>query len=305
MFTACKGAHTSAELAVLKEKYEELTEPGQVFMAKLNDEHQYPVARAMYGQRDELADEDKYDVDVYGREASSTVEAMNQANKPARQVNAKNMFTAISMLFELEQRRFTDLRSIAQARTADLSIAAGKRFQDLALETNNYTVQRTVECNFEAHVTHIGSTKTRTVKLLMPHTLLPAGDIYAPEGLFLRAGCSCGVPRVDSFPCVHIIAVAKEYQVLQPLALCPTWCHTSTWKLQYPDEALLQMPPLNANAVRNMPPDHNLCEATHPPRKAGRPSSKRKKAASEGNKKRRPRTCLKCGMPFHYRQTCP
>ena len=68
-------------------------------------------------------------------------------------------------------------------------------------------------------------------------TIIP---VFDTNGSFFGT-CTCGVPRVDGFPCQHMIAVCKSGCIdgLDESNVMPYWWHTSHWCKQYPQGVLV------------------------------------------------------------------
>ena len=49
--------------------------------------------------------------------------------------------------------------------------------------------------------------------------------------------CTCGVPKVDGIPCLHMVAICKSNRIegLNENNIMPFWYHTSHWRKQYPE----------------------------------------------------------------------
>jgi len=78
------------------------------YVNSLQDEEQFPGARCS---------QDPENVFMYGRTASSSVESMNQANKPARDRTAVDVMQSMKLILDLESRRFDQKKKMAHEWT--------------------------------------------------------------------------------------------------------------------------------------------------------------------------------------------
>ena len=97
--------------------------------------------------------------------------------------------------------------------------------------------------------------------------------------------CDCGVPRVDGFPCQHMIAVCKSGRIegLNESNIMPYWWHTSHWRKQYPRGVSVGSN-FSIEMMKNGERDdrYKLCPAISGPNKTGRPKlDKRRKSLIE------------------------
>ena len=99
--------------------------------------------------------------------------------------------------------------------------------------------------------------------------------------------CTCGVPKVDGIPCVHMIAVVKSNRIegLNESNIMPYWYHTSHWRKQYPEGSNVGAGNITLSILREThrpAKDYKLCPGISGPRKGGRPKKlKRLKSAME------------------------
>ena len=120
--------------------------------------------------------------------------------------------------------------------------------------------------------------------------------------------CTCGVPKVDGIPCMHMVAICKSNRIegLNENNIMPFWCHTSHWRKQYPEDSsvdsthitILQLKE-NYKASKEL----KLCPRFSAPRKGGRPSrNKRHKSSMEiASEKKKAKTGGKTAANLHLR----
>jgi len=96
-----------AQLEACKTKYYPEMHPSAVnYLAKLNDDQQYPAARCAMG--DEIC--------MYNKSASLGVKSMNQANSVARERTAVDVLNAMILHVKLEGARFKFYKQKAWSR---------------------------------------------------------------------------------------------------------------------------------------------------------------------------------------------
>lgn len=83
-----------ASLNYMRDKYQTHLSASQLkYLNAPTDESQYPAARCAMGEN----------IFLYNHEASSGVESMNKANKPARDRAAVDVVNAIILLLQMER----------------------------------------------------------------------------------------------------------------------------------------------------------------------------------------------------------
>ena len=125
------------------------------------------------------------------------------------------------------------------------------------------------------HINRIVSTNVYTC-----HIPMVANDYGSHFGT-----CTCGVPKVDGIPCMHMVAICKSNRIegLNENNIMPFWCHTSHWRKQYPegtsvDSSHITMLQLKENNEASK--ELKLCPGFSAPRKGGRPRSHNKRHKS-------------------------
>lgn len=66
----------------------------------------------------------------------------------------------------------------------------------------------------------------------------------APDEHGSRFGkCSCGVHKMKTVPCVHMIAVVKSSMIpgLSSVNVMPSWCYTSMWREQFGEGTVMHV----------------------------------------------------------------
>ena len=89
--------------------------------------------------------------------------------------------------------------------------------------------------------------------------------------------CTCGVPKRDGLPCVHMVVLAKGGHIDDPgftrLSVMPYWLTTAHWRLQFPENSVSRGN-ITISAIKSKySPDDMICYCPDwsAPKKAGRP----------------------------------
>jgi hypothetical protein len=240
------------------------------FINSIDDHQQFPAARCALHT----------DACMFQRTSSSSVESMNRANSSIRDRTAIDPINSIILLLDLEGKRYNGHRDNAWSCT-DILTPYGKKLLVGAFHNVNFrdfeiamSQQGDMWC---CHINRIVSTNVYTC-----HIPMVANDYGSHFGT-----CTCGVPKVDGIPCMHMVAICKSNRIegLNENNIMPFWCHTSHWRKQYPegtsvDSSHITMLQLKENNEASK--ELKLCPGFSAPRKGGRPShNKRHKSCME------------------------
>ena len=139
-------------------------------------------------------------------EASSSVESMNRANKPARARTAVDAVCSTHLLVKMCSVRYQAKKEEAWKWEDTLTPYAIK-LRDAAFEDINYRHYRiTIEEGEEkwiCRVTRIGKGNSERTCFFMKEL----------EQKSVFGGCSCGLPYTDGVPCHHMVAVVKSSRI--------------------------------------------------------------------------------------------
>lgn len=92
--------------------------------------------------------------------------------------------------------------------------------------------------------------------------------------------CTCGLPSVQYFPCINMLAVAHG-EGFVPRHLVPPELGTAQWRKQYPRDSIVTVPTLAEVKACATPTDRTLRVPFTAPPMRGRPKTKRKRSAME------------------------
>ena len=217
------------------------------------------------------------DICMYQRTASSSVESMNRANQRVRDRTAVDPINSLILLIKLEGARFDKHRENAWGCMDDLTPHSKKLVKDAFQKVNvrDYSIE--IGMDGDTHCCVIN----RLTSANKYTTRIPCTDTY---GSFFGS-CDCGVPRVDGFPCQHMIAVCKSGRIdgLNESNIMPYWWHTSHWRKQYP-RGISVSTNFSMEMMKNGERDdrYKLCPAISGPKKTGHPKlDKRHKSFME------------------------
>ena len=250
------------------------------YVNSLQDEEQFPGARCS---------QDPENVFMYGRTASSSVESMNQANKPARDRTAVDVMQSMKLILDLESRRFDQKKKMAHEWT-DVLTPYGNKLRDeifAAVDFHNYHIAvGEYDDRWTCRVSYSNRTERR------------AWFVKEPVMGSHFGGCTCGKANTEGAPCHHMVAVVKSGRVktLTPINCMPKWWTTEMWRLQYPLN-LHSLCDFSIESIKQSEtPEMTMryCPPYSAPNKAGRPhEGKRKKGILEERKPKRKKGTVK------------
>jgi hypothetical protein len=230
---------------------------------------------------------------------------MNKANHAVRHATAVDCINATILLLKLESNRFAKQQTAAWNHDGYFTPRGQQFLVELAgANTNEYRVS--IEDDFNFHIAKVkmsinNKSPERTVKI--------AKDSINNLSF---GTCSCGVPQVDSVPCIHMTAVVKSGRIngITVEDLMPWWWTTRQWRLQLPQELRVLSNISILTIKETFDPDLKIhyCPDWTAVNKAGRPKKgKRIPSAIEiGGKKRNKKRpyCVWCNKYNHTSDKC-
>jgi hypothetical protein len=243
------------------------------YVNALNDHEQFPGARCSQAEN----------IYMYGRTASSSVESMNQANKPARDRTAVDLMQSMKLIVDLETRRFNEKKEMAHG-WPDTLTPHGNKLRDEIFSKVDFHDYHIVVGDYDdkwvCRVSYLNKIERRTYFVKTP----VMGSHFG--------GCTCGKANTESVPCHHMVAVVKSARVagLTPTNCMPKWYTTEMWRLQYPmDQHSLCDFSIESLKQSELPQTSmRYCPPYSAPNKAGRPKEgKRTKGILEERKPKR------------------
>jgi hypothetical protein len=222
LLTGCKSV---ASLSAAREKYEDKIFPtDHHYLFDIAEEMQFPAARCTQGNS----------VCMYGKSASSGVEAINRANEDICQKTAVDILNATLILLKKESTQYDKQQNLAWNH-AQMSTPKGMELIEKAF--NNVKVQ-----DFKFHLTENKHEHTAIVsKKLTSHREY---NVIIPKSatLWSRFGmCTCGFPKKEGIPCQHMVAVSKLGRIdgLTRIAIMPNWYTAAQWRNQFPKNSYI------------------------------------------------------------------
>ena len=283
-------------LKLAEKHFDQMSEKAVAYLTdSVPYESQFPASRCAMGQN----------VYMYKRSTSSGGESMNNANHAVRHATAVDCINATILLLKLESERFTKQQTAAWTHDGYFTPRGQKMFDEIAAtSTADYRVSIENDEDF-----HIGKVKL-PINNKSPERTVKIPKVNVNNLLF--GTCSCGVPQVDSVPCIHMMAVAKSGRVngLAVEDLMPWWWTTRQWRLQLPKELVVMSTVSMSGLKENFEPDMKLkyCPDWTAGRKAGRPKkgSRIPSAVEIGGKKRNKKRpyCVWCNKYNHTSDKC-
>jgi len=248
---------------------------------EIQDNEQFPGARCH-----QYKDNNIY---MYGRTASSSVEAMNHANKPARDRTAVDVMQSMKLIVDLETGRYNNNKEKAHS-WADFLTPYGIKLRDEIFASVQFHEYHIVVGDYDNEWV----CKVKYQRQQMQHTHFVKNPVMG--SYFGR--CTCGRTETESAPCHHMMAVAKSGRIalLTPSNVMPPWYTTEMWRLQYPlDQVPICDFSMESVKESDMPQTSwRYCPPYVAPNKAGRPKEgKRVKSVLEEKKPKRKRGTAK------------
>lgn len=206
--------------------YRHMSAADKAYLDMVPDIEQYPAARCAMGA----------DVQMYGRSASSGVEAMNAVNRGIRERSCVCLVNATILLMKMEADRFSRMRDSAWAHDGLLTPYGRLLADEIWKEVPNhrdYTIQKAefeLYHEFKVRGNHTGS-QNQTVKVMK--------EVFRGHR---ATSCTCGVPQMTSVPCRHIVAVTKSGKAdgLNMVTAMPFFWSTNWWRKQFPMEETIR-----------------------------------------------------------------
>jgi len=185
--------------------------------------------------------DDRPDIYMYGKTASSGVESMNRANEDARGKNAVDPLNAALVILKKEGTRFirgqSDAHKLSRFLSSILTPKANAIMDDIfaKCDPSIYRMQMTELPEYYKFVMSKKSTAKREYIVHLPKTASVHGSKFG--------SCTCGFSRKEGIPCDHMVAIVKKGAVpnITRVELMPFWYTRAQWQLQYPKDMVYNM----------------------------------------------------------------
>jgi hypothetical protein len=226
---------------------------------------QFPAARCAQGDS----------VCMYGKSASSGVEAMNRGNEDICQKTAVDILNATMILLKKESTRYNKQQNLAWNHAHVLMKLMGEAF-------NNVKVQ-----DFKVHLKENENEHTAIVSKKSTSHREYSVNLPKSTTLGSRFGkCTCGFPKKDGIPCQHMVAIFKLGRIdgLTRAAIMPHWYTTAQWGNRFPKNSYIDTHQTLKSIKANSTQHNDLCYCPNwlGPQKKGHPQKdKRKKSISD------------------------
>jgi hypothetical protein len=263
-----------------RKKYEDKTFPtDHHYLFNIAEEMQFPAARYAQGNS----------VCMYGKSASSGVEAMNRANEDIRQKTAVDILNATLLLLKKESIWYNKQQHLAWNH-AHMLTPKGMKLMEEAF--NNVKVQ-----DFKVNLTENKNEHTAIVS--KKSTSHREYSVNIPKSVTLGSrfgNCTCGFPKKEGIPCQHMVAVSKLGRIdgLTRIAIVPHWYTTAQWRNQFPKNSYINTHQTLKSIKANSTPHDELryCPNWWGPQKKGCPKKDKCKKSiadyvEQSTKKRR------------------
>jgi hypothetical protein len=168
---------------------------------------------------------------MYGKSASSGVEAMNRANKLVGEKTVVDPLNAAILLLQLEGDRFNKWKGIAWGTEMPLTPKGMDLMKDAFKDVNVREYKLNMQQNMGSPTYNILVSKNtngaREFLVTLPKVAL--------KGLHFQT-CPCRVPAKEGIPCKHMVVIVKSSVIagLTRTVIMPHFWSTAHWQDQYP-----------------------------------------------------------------------
>jgi hypothetical protein len=227
MYNLLIGCKSVASLSATTKKYKEKMHPTDChYLFNIAEEMQLPAARCAQGNS----------ICMYGKSASSGVEAMNRANKDICQKTAVDILNATLILLKKESTRYNKQQDLAWNH-AHVFTPKGMELTEEVF--NNVNVQ-----DFEVLLTENKNEHTAIVSKKSSSHREYSVNLPKSATLGSRFGkCTWGFQKKEGIPCQHMVAVSKLGRIdgLTRAAIMPSWYTTAQWCNQFPENSYIDI----------------------------------------------------------------
>jgi hypothetical protein len=244
MYNLLMGCKSVASLSATRKKYEEKMHPtDRHYLFNIAKEMQFPAARCAQGNS----------VCMYGKTASSGVEAMNRANEDIHHRTAVDILNATLILLKKESTRYDKQHNLAWKHTQKLN-PKGMELMEEAFQNVNiqdFKVYLTENDNQYTSIVSKKSTSERKYSKIIPKS----------DTLGSRFGkCTCGFPKKEGIPCQYMMAIQKLGRVdgLTRAAVMLHWYTKAQWYNQFPENTYIGSHPTLQSIKANSTPHDEL-----------------------------------------------
>jgi hypothetical protein len=277
LFIGCKSV---VSLSATRKKYKDMMFPtDRHYLFNITEKMQFPAARCAWGNS----------VCMYGKTASSGVEAINRANEDIHHRTAVDLLNATLILLKKESTRYNKQCNLAWNH-AKILTPKGMVLMEEAFQ--NVNVQ-----DFKVHLTEKDDQHTANVSKKSTNERKYSMIIPKNDTLGSRFGkCTCGFPKKEGIPCRHMVAVSKLGRIdgLTRTAVMPLWYTTAQWRNQFPKNTYIDTNQLLQSIKANSTPHDELryCPNLLGPQKKGHPKKdKCKKSIADHIKESAKKKC--------------
>ena len=175
------------------------------------------------------------DIYMYTLSPSLGSESMNRANMPIRREAAVNAINASLQLLQLENKRYDQFKKEVWGHTQPLTPREMKLMEDIFqdVEVNEYYCDELVMDTYD---------DCDVSRLVMNSTIYTVKIPKVSTNGSRFGTCTCGIPKLDGIPCVHMIFLAKGGHIEDPgftrLSVMPFWLPTNCWRQQFPEDSM-------------------------------------------------------------------
>jgi hypothetical protein len=273
MYNILVKCNSVGALQFLRNKYLQQMKPAHVaYLETVPANQQFPAARC-------AKLDNRPDVYMYGKTASSGVESMNRANDEARGKSAVDPLNAALVILKKEGNRFlrgqSDAHKLSKFSNSILT-PKGKAIMDeifAKCDPSIYRMQMTDLPDYYKFIMSKNSSAKREYIVHLPKTTSVHGSKFG--------SCTCGFSTKEGVPCDHMVAIVKKGAIpnITRVELMPLWYTRAQWQLQYPKDMVYNMDVTWSKIKKSAAPDilMKYCPSWIAAKKKGRPKSNARK----------------------------
>ena len=219
LYTKLSECSNMQEINTETAKYlQQLHKRDRHFLTKIPNEKQYAAARCAMSP----------DVCMYGRSASSGVEAVNRANKIVREKTAIDILNAAILLLKLEGERYHQCKAKAWLREIPFTPRGMEIMKEVFEDVNAGEFRLSITEEETCYNVSVSKNATGSREYIVKLPMVPCNGSHFGT-------CTCGVPAKDGIPCQHMAVIVKSSNIpcLTRSSIMPYLWSTAHWQAQY------------------------------------------------------------------------
>jgi hypothetical protein len=273
MYNILVNCNSVGAIRFIRSKYLGMMKPARVaYLGSLPANQQFPAAPC-------TKLDNRPDIYMYRKTASSGVESMNRANDEVRGKNAVDPLNAALVILKKEGNQFlrgqSDAHKVSGFLNCILTPKGNAIMEDIfaKCDLSIYRMQMTDLPEYHKCVISKKSTATREYIVVLPKMTSDHGSKFR--------SCTCCFPTNEGIPCNHMVAIVKQGAVpnITRVELMPFWYTRAQWQLQYPKDVVYKSDVTWSKIKKSSAPDMLMkyCPSWAAAKKKGRPKKDARK----------------------------